>query len=124
MSSTRNNPKENDVSLDDYMAAQMELDALRREHGLAPEEKGLSRMISSFFQRRESRKKVLLSRKKLLLLAVFTGWMGGHRFYARQYKLAVFYLLLFWTGLPAAMTIIDLMEFIPIPPDEDGNILI
>lgn len=124
MSNVKHNPRDNDVSLDDYVAAQMELNALRQERGLAPEEKGLSRMISSFFERRENRQKVLVSRKKLLLLAVFTGWMGGHRFYARQYKLGIFYLLLSWTGLPAAMTIIDLMEFIPVPPDGDGNILV
>lgn len=89
-----------------------------------PKEGKLSHAVSSFFERRENREKVLVKRKKLLLLAVLTGWMGGHRFYLHQYKLGVLYLLFCWTGVPAAMTIIDLMEFIPVPPDENGNVLI
>jgi len=119
----RNAIVEEGVNIDEYIALQRELDELRRQHGLVKEGK-ISHMISSFFERRESREKVLVNRKKLLLLAVFTGWMGGHRFYTRQYKLAVCYLLFFWTGVPMAMTIIDLLEFIPIPVDENGNILV
>lgn len=114
---------EEGVDIDEYIALQRELDELRRQNGLSKEGR-ISHMISSFFERREGREKVLVNRKKLLLLAVFTGWMGGHRFYTKQYKLAVFYLLFFWTGVPMAMTIIDLLEFIPIPVDENGNILV
>jgi len=116
--------KEDEVSMDDYLAAQTELNALRKEYGIEQKEGKLSHIISSFFERREEREKVLVSRKKLLLLALFTGWMGGHRFYLHQYKLGVLYLLFFWTGVPMAMTIIDLMEFLPVPPDENGNVRI
>jgi TM2 domain-containing membrane protein YozV len=48
--------------------------------------------------------------------------MGGHRFYAKQYPLAMLYLLLFWTGFGAAMTIIDLLIVIPKQVDENGMI--
>ena len=112
------------VNLDEYVAVQRELNELRRQQGIEPKEGKISSLISVFFKRKDEREKVLLSRKKLLLLAVFTGWMGGHRFYARQYVLGVLYLLFFWTGVPMAMTIIDLMIYIPIPPDENGNILV
>ncbi len=61
-------------------------------------------------------------RKKYLWLALLTGWMGGHRFYAKQYITAVIYLALFWTGVPAAMTIIDLMAALPKQADEQGMI--
>lgn len=120
----KNDRNDKDVSIDDYVAAKMELDALRKEHGLEKKEKGLSRFISSFFERQDARERVLVNRKKFLLLTLFTGWFGGHRFYSHRYVLGAFYLVFFWTGVPLAMTIIDLMEFIPIPPDEDGNILI
>ncbi len=115
-----------DVSVDDYLAAKAELDALRKQYGLEPKEKekGLSRLISSFFAWRENREKVSVSKKKLLWLAVLTGWCGGHRFYSRRYVLGALYLLFFWSGVPTAMTIIDLLEIIPIPPDETGNILV
>ena len=65
-----------------------------------------------------------MNRKKYLLLALFTGWMGGHRFYARQWVVAVLYLALFWTGFPLAMTIIDLLAAIPKEADKNGNICV
>jgi TM2 domain-containing membrane protein YozV len=43
---------------------------------------------------------------------------------AKQYVLGLLYLLLFWTGFPIAMTIIDLLIIIPLPPDENGDILV
>ncbi|MGN0970101.1 MAG: TM2 domain-containing protein [Evtepia sp.] len=113
-----------DVSIDDYLAADAELKALRKEHGIEEKEGKLSHLISSFFERRDAREKVLLNKKKHLLLAIFTGWFGGHRFHAHQYVLGVLYLVFFWTGVPMAMTIIDLMQIIPIPADENGDILI
>lgn len=118
------NPKKDEVTMKEYLDASMELEQLQKEHGIQPEEKRLSRFVSSLFERRDAREKVLVNRKKFLLLAVFTGWMGGHRFYSRRYVLGAFYLLFCWTGVPCAMTIIDLMEYLPVPPDEDGNILI
>lgn len=121
---SKKNRKENEVTMKEYLDAQMELEKLQKEHGIQPKEKGLSRFISSFFERRDAREKVLVNRKKFLLLALFTGWMGGHRFYSRRYILGTFYLLLCWTGVPLAMTIIDLMEYLPVPADEDGNFLI
>ncbi len=114
----------NEVSLNEYLSAQAELDALREEHGLQPEEGKISRFISSLFERGEAREKVCVNRKKLIWLAVLTGWCGGHRFYSKRYILGAFYLVFCWTGVPLTMTIIDLMEIIPIPPDENGNIMI
>ena len=108
----------------EYLDASMELEKLRKEHGIETEEKGISRLISRFFERRENKKKVLVNRKKYLTVMLLLGWCGGHRFMAKQYVLGVIYLLLFWSGFPLAMTIIDLLIAIPIQPDEDGNILV
>lgn len=115
--------KDEKVSFDDYLALQKELDETRQKYGVEVKEGKVSRAISNFFDKREARELYSVSRKKYLIIALLTGWMGGHRFYARQYPSAILYLLLFWTGFPFAMTLIDLMIAIPKEPDENGNIL-
>lgn len=110
--------------VEEYMALVQELDELKAQRGETQPEGRISRAISGFFDRRENREKQVLSKKKYILLAVFTGWMGGHRFYAKQWVTAILYLLLFWSGFPVAMTIVDLMIVIPMKPNENGNILL
>lgn len=112
------------VTMEEYLAAKSELDAVREEYGIKPKEGKISRAISNFFDKRENRKPQPVNRKKYLLLALFTGWFGGHRFYARQWVVAILYLALFWTGFAFAMTIIDLMAAIPKEVDENGNIFL
>lgn len=114
---------EDGVNIDEYVALQRELDELKRQNGTSNEGR-ISRMISSFFERQDAREKVLVNKKKHLWIAVLLGWCGGHRFHAKQYKLGVLYLLFCWSCIPIAMTIVDLLEIIPIPADENGNILI
>lgn len=116
--------KENNVSFDDYLALQKELDETRKQYGVEVKEGKISRAISHFFDKRETRELKPVLRKKYLLLALFTGWMGGHRFYAKQYPIAILYLVLFWTGFPIAMTLVDLMIAIPKEADAEGKILL
>lgn len=116
--------KKEEVTMGEYLAAKAELDAVREEYGVRPREGRISRAISEFFNKRDVREQQKVNRKKYLLLALFTGWMGGHRFYARQWVVAVLYLVLFWTGFPLAMTIIDLLAAIPREADKDGNICV
>lgn len=116
--------KREEVTMEEYLAAKAELDAVREQYGVRPKEGKISRAVSNFFNRKEARELRTVNRKKYLLLALFTGWMGGHRFYARQWVVAVLYLALFWTGFPLAMTIIDLLAAIPREADKDGNICI
>ena len=106
----------------DIIVAQEELKALKAEQGIKDEERGISRMISKFFDYREAQAQIPINKKKYLLLAVFFGWMGAHRFYAKQYPTAVLYLLLCWSGFPFAMTLVDLLIAIPKKPDEKGDI--
>lgn len=107
----------------EYIAAEEELKQLRIEHGIEdPDEGKLSKKITKMFDDRENREKVAVSKKKYIRLALLTGWMGGHRFYAKRYKLAMIYLLFFWTGIPLYNCIIDLMQVIPMPADENGII--
>lgn len=115
--------KNDEVDVSKMIALEQELHDLKKESGVEEKEGRISRAISGFFERREAREAVRLRKKKYILLAVFTGWLGGHRFYAKQYALAILYLALFWTGFSVAMTIIDLLVVIPKEADGDGMIL-
>ncbi len=120
----RPDKKKGDADISEYIALQQELSEVKKEYGIEEKEGRLSRLISSFFEKQEDRKKIRVSRKKYLWLAALTGWFGGHRFYAKHYPTAVLYLVLFWSGFPLAMTIIDLLIAIPMKEDEEGMILI
>ena len=63
-----------------------------------------------------------VNKKTYILLAVFTGWMGGHRKKKKRYKLAALYLLFFWTLIPLTMVVLDVMVAIPRQPDSQGMI--
>ncbi len=52
------------------------------------------------------------SRTRLILLTLFTGWVGGHRYYLRQYTLGFLYTVLCWTFIPLVLSIIDLIVII------------
>lgn len=124
MGTNAKDEEESKKIISEIMVAQEELNALKREHGLEEEEKGIKKWISKFFEAREARRKQPLSKKKYLLLAVFLGAFGAHRFYAKQYPTAIIYLLTCWTGFSFAMTLIDLIIAIPMQKDEQGNIFI
>ena len=128
--SEKNEPKkmqnafvEEGVNIDEYVALQRELDELEREAGIK-EEKGLSRLISSYFERKDAREKILVSKKRLLWTALLLGWCGGHRFLLKQNILGMVYLCFCWTCFPIAMTIVDILEYIPLKPDENGMVLV
>ena len=57
----------------EYLDTRMELEQLRKEHGIVEEEKGLSRLITRFFERRENREKVLVNRKKYIWVTILLG---------------------------------------------------
>jgi TM2 domain-containing membrane protein YozV len=116
--------KNNEVNIADMVALEQELHELKEANGISEKHGRISNAISRFFDRQEAKKEITLNKKKYLLLAIFTGWMGGHRFYARQYPVAILYLLLSWTGFGAAMTIVDLLIVIPKQCDENGMMIL
>lgn len=59
-------------------------------------------------------------KKTYLLLMLFFGWMGGHRYYQGRRILALFYTLFFWTGIPLILCVTDFMEVVPLKADENG----
>lgn len=63
-------------------------------------------------------------KKTYMLLMLFTGWAGGHRWYQGRRYLGLFETCLFWTGLPLIMCVMDFMEVVPLKPDEDGYVIL
>jgi len=55
-----------------------------------------------------------------LWLMLFTGFLGGHRYYQGRWKLGLLYTLFCWTGVPLALCVTDFMEVMPLKADEDG----
>lgn len=52
-----------------------------------------------------------VSKADLVLLTLFLGWMGGHKFYLRKYWQGILYLLFFWTGIPSLVALVELIIY-------------
>ncbi len=52
------------------------------------------------------------------IFALFFGVFGLHRFYLRQTGLGIFYLVFFWTIIPALISLIDAIVFFSMDKDE------
>ena len=106
------------------IALEEELAQLRTENGEAVVLPIWVRVIDYLME--HCRQPVRISRRKYLILALACGWFcGAHRWYANEKKWAAFYLLTCWTGIPLAMTIIDLLLlWLKYEPDEEGMITI
>lgn len=61
-----------------------------------------------------------LSKENTIVLAIFLGFLGGHRFYLKQYGYGMVYLLLCWTFIPLGLSILDAMV-IGIRSEDDFN---
>lgn len=101
---------------------EQELYELKKEQGLINEKKGIKKFTSTYFEKKEPRKLSVVNKRKYLYFLLFTGWCGGHQFYAKRYNIAWLYLIFFWTGFPTAMAIADWVVWLPKKPDENGNI--
>lgn len=121
-----NKEEKEDVSLKEYLAAQQELEELRKANGIVVEEKGISKFLNKFFN--TERPKHRVKKKTYIILGILLGWCGGHRFYEHRWILACIYaalgIIMFpqLAGFPLAMTIIDLLIIIPIEKDEEGYV--
>lgn len=45
-----------------------------------------------------------------ILLAIFTGAIGGHRFYLGEHKRGLLMLVFFWTFIPMIIAVIDIFR--------------
>lgn len=58
-----------------------------------------------------------------ILLAVFLGSFGVHKFYAGKNLQGFLHLIFFWTGIPHILAIISAVLTLFRPADENGNIM-
>lgn len=101
-----------------------ELHEVETQYGVEKPLKNWQRLGDWYFQWREERERHQVNRKVYLLLTLFLGWAGIHRFYEKRWILGIFYLALSWSGFPIALAFVDLMIALPMKADGDGRILI
>lgn len=119
-----NLPAQDDFDPKRMIELEEELLVLKQEQGIEERLKWWQR-LGDWYANYTVNSKVPVSRKRYIRLALTCGWLcGSHRFYARKPILGTLYLLFFWTGIPFAMTLIDLMIALPMEPDENGMIII
>lgn len=83
-------------------------------------------IIDQHFIRQDQREPIKVKRRTYLLLALMTGFFGGHRFYSKRYLSGILCLLFFWTGVPLVNAIVDIMIMLPKNKemDEEGYVFI
>lgn len=117
-------PREAEVSVRELLELEEELRSLKEKYHIEEERKWWHKIGDKMVNRLE-REQVVVSREKYIKLAVTCGWLcGAHRFYTGQKSLGILYLLFCWTGIPFAMTLIDLMIALPKEIDKSGNIIL
>lgn len=101
-----------------------ELHEVEEQYGVERPLKLWQRLGDRYFDWRENRELHEVNRRTYILLTIFLGWAGIHRFYEKRRILGIFYLALCWSGFPIALAIVDLMIALPMKADESGLIMI
>ena len=53
-----------------------------------------------------------------IVLAVFLGGLGIHRFYLGNYLMGVFYFIFSWTGIPSGIALVEAIYFLVIGEEQ------
>lgn len=59
-----------------------------------------------------------------IVLAIFLGGFGIHKFYARKTVIGLLYLVFCWTGIPQILAVVGAIITLFKPADQNGNILL
>lgn len=59
-----------------------------------------------------------------IVLAIFLGGFGIHKFYARKTITGLLYLVFCWTGIPQILAVVGAIITLFKPADQNGNILV
>lgn len=108
------------VNTAELVRLEAELMELKQKNGELIKRNVIFKIIDAAFAKNGSK---TVNRSRYIKLAVSCGWFTGmHRFYAGQSITGSLYLLFCWTGIPFAMTIMDLMAVLPVQADGEGMI--
>lgn len=104
------------------LALEEELAQLKQQHGIQDKQTWWKK-AGDWLAKRSDGARRQVDRSTYIKLAASCGWFcGAHRFYAGQKLLGTLYLLFCWTGIPFAMTLVDLMIALPMQADQGGMI--
>ena len=113
-----------DKTVHDIAMPDLALQEAMEDAGMEAQTYGIWGFFWRITKKWRDREKHLISKKKYILMTVLTGWFGGHRFYAKRFYLGAIYLVFFWTFIPVMMSVLDIVEVIPMKADENGCILL
>lgn len=114
---------ENEARLSEMAHLEDELYKAEEEAGIPHQKQNfVVCALQKYADWKENRPRHKVDKRIYVLLTVFLGWCGAHRFLERRWKLGIFYLLVGWTGLGLAFALVDLLIALPIPKDENGMI--
>ena len=113
-----------ELTRDDFIKAELALQDAKLEAGIDLEKEKSPGLIGKYHDWKKNRVRHKVNKKKYLLLCLFLGWCGGHRYYEKRYALAAFYTLFFWSMVPFFLCVTDLLIALPMQADENGDILI
>jgi len=66
----------------------------------------------------------LVKKIAYVLIALFLGGIGIHKFYAGKIGMGIMYILFCWTGIPAFIALIEAIIAAFKPADANGNIIV
>ena len=114
---------ENEARLSEMAHLEDELYQAEEEAGVPHQKQNIIvHALQKYADWKENRPRHKVDKRIYVLLTVFLGWCGAHRFLEHRWKLGIFYLLVGWTGLGLAFALVDLLIALPIPKDENGMI--
>lgn len=67
---------------------------------------------------------IIVNQIVYVLLAIFLGTFGAHKFYAGQIGKGIIYLIFCWTFIPGLIGLIEGITAISKKPDSEGNIVL
>lgn len=113
-----------ELTRDDFVKAELALQDAKLEAGIDPDDEPPVGLMGKYHYWKKHRERHKVNKKTYILLCIFLGWIGGHRYYEKRYKLGVLYTLFCWTVIPFFCCVTDLLIAAPMKADEDGNIMI
>lgn len=110
----------------DFVAAEAELQELREKYNIPVEEKKTlwKKIGDKYVAYKESIKPVTINKTKYCLITLFLGWLGVHQFIIGKRIAGILYLLISWTGISFAMSVLDLFYAMFLKVDENKCITI
>ena len=110
----------------DFVAAEVELQELREKYNITGDEKkSLWKKIGDkYVEYKDSIKPVTVNKKKYCLPTLFLGWLGVHQFMTGKKVAGVLYLIVSWTGISFAMSVLDIFYAVFLKVDENNCITI